>query len=192
MPDSIMTEEFKIYTKTGDKGETSLIGGTRVPKYHPRIEAYGTVDELNSYLGLIRDHDIDEGIKALLLEIQDRLFTLESQLAHDPQTPLHRPLPEIIESDITRLEEAIDSMNETLEPLRSFILPGGHIASSHCHVARCICRRAERITIRLSEVHPVNALNIKYLNRLSDYLFVLARKISKDAHSVETPWIPKV
>jgi len=185
-------EEFKIYTKTGDKGETSLIGGTRVPKYHPRIEAYGTVDELNSYLGLIRDHDIDEDLKEMLLEIQDRLFTLESQLAHDPETKLTRPLPRIEEADILKLEQAIDQMNEGLDPLRSFILPGGQIVSSHCHVARCICRRAERITIRLSEVHPVEALNIKYLNRLSDYLFVLARKISKDFDATETPWIPRV
>ena len=187
-----MADEFKIYTKTGDKGQTSLIGGTRVPKYHPRIEAYGTVDELNSYIGLIRDHEISEDLKALLLEIQDRLFTIESQLAHDPETALTRPLPEISEDDIIKLELAIDKMNEGLEPLSSFILPGGHIVVSHCHVARCICRRAERISIRLAELHPVNALNIKYLNRLSDYLFVLARKTGKDLNAPETPWKPKV
>lgn len=187
-----MGEEFKIYTKTGDKGTTSLIGGTRVPKYHPRIEAYGTVDELNSYIGLIRDHDISEDKKELLLHIQDRLFTLESQLAHDPETKLRRPLPQLEEADIKRLEEAIDKMNEDLEALSSFILPGGHIVVSHCHVARCICRRAERMSIRLSELHPVESLNIKYLNRLSDYLFVLARKIGKDFNAPETPWNPKV
>jgi len=187
-----MADEFKIYTKTGDKGQTSLIGGTRVPKYHPRIEAYGTIDELNSYLGLIRDHEISEDLKALLLEIQDRLFTIESQLAHDPETTLTRPLPEISEDDIIKLELAIDKMNEDLEPLTSFILPGGHIVVSHCHVARCICRRAERICIRLAELHPVNALNIKYLNRLSDYLFVLARKTGKDLNAPETLWKPKV
>ena len=187
-----MSEGFKIYTKTGDKGSTSLIGGTRVPKYHPRIEAYGTVDELKSYIGLIRDQDIAEDIKELLLIIQDRLFTIESRLAHDPDTKLSRPLPELHEEDVTRLETAIDHMNESLEPLSSFILPGGHVAVSHCHVARCICRRAERITIRLSELHPVEILNIKYLNRLSDYLFVLARKIGKDLDAPETLWNPKV
>jgi len=187
-----MSEEFKIYTKTGDKGQTSLIGGTRVPKYHPRIEAYGTVDELKSYIGLIRDQDISDNIKSLLLEIQDRLFTIESQLAHDPETKLNSPLPELFESDISTLESAIDEMNEVLEPLSSFILPGGHVAVSHCHVARCICRRAERITTQLSEDHPVNPLNIKYLNRLSDYLFVLARKTGKDLNAPETLWKPKV
>lgn len=186
-----MTEEFKIYTRTGDKGQTSLIGGTRVPKYHPRIEAYGTIDELKSYLGLVRDQDISDDIKELLLEIQDRLFTIESQLAYDPETKLTRPLPEIIDNDITLLEKAIDSMNTELEPLSSFILPGGHVAVSHCHVARCICRRAERITIRLSEIHVVEPLNIKYLNRLSDYLFVLARKIGKDLNVAENLWKPR-
>ena len=186
-----MPEEFKIYTKTGDKGQTSLIGGTRVPKYHPRIEAYGTIDELKSYIGLVRDQDVSDDISELLLEIQDRLFTIESQLAYDPETKLSRPLPEIEEKDITLLEKTIDSMNTELEPLSSFILPGGHVAVSHCHVARCICRRAERITIRLSEIHPVEALNIKYLNRLSDYLFVLARKIGKDLDAPEIPWKPR-
>jgi len=187
-----MAEEFKIYTKTGDKGQTSLIGGTRVPKYHPRIEAYGTVDELNSYIGLIRDHDIGQDIRDLLFVIQDRLFTLESQLAHDPDTKLTKPLPQIYEEDIEQLEKAIDKMNVVLEPLTSFILPGGHVVVSYCHVARCVCRRAERICIRLAEVHPVNHLNIKYLNRLSDYLFVLARKLGKDLNAPETLWNPKV
>lgn len=187
-----MAEEFKIYTKTGDKGQTSLIGGTRVPKYHPRIEAYGTVDELKSYIGLIRDHEIAMEYKELLIEIQDRLFTIESQLAHDPETKLNRPLPTIEEEDIVRLEKAIDRMNESLPTLTSFILPGGNIVVSHCHVARTICRRAERITIRLSELHPVDALNIKYINRLSDYLFVLARKLGKDLNATETPWKPRV
>jgi cob(I)alamin adenosyltransferase len=187
-----MPEEFKIYTKTGDKGQTSLIGGTRVPKYHPRIEAYGTIDELKSYIGIIRDQDVSGEIKDQLIEVQDRLFTIESQLAYDPGTELSRSLPEISENDVLRLESAIDSMNEVLEPLNSFILPGGHPAVSHCHVARTICRRAERITIRLSELHTVNPLNIKYLNRLSDYLFVLARKMGKDLNATETPWIPRV
>jgi len=187
-----MAKEFKIYTKTGDKGLTSLIGGTRVPKYHPRIEAYGTVDELKSYIGLIRDQEVSDEIKTLLIEIQDRLFTIESQLAHDPDTQLVRPLPEIFEEDVVRLEKAIDKMNEDLEPLSSFILPGGHVVVSHCHVARCICRRAERNTLRLDELRTVNPLNIKYLNRLSDYLFVLARKTGKDLNAPETPWKPRV
>lgn len=187
-----MAKEFKIYTKTGDKGQTSLIGGTRVPKYHPRIEAYGTVDELKSYIGLIRDQEIANEIKKLLIEIQDRLFTIESQLAHDPDTQLSRPLPLIHEEDVVKLEKAIDGMNEELPELSSFILPGGHVIVSHCHVARCICRRAERLSIRLSELHPVEDMNIKYLNRLSDYLFVLARKLGKDLNAPETPWKPKV
>ena len=187
-----MSEEFKIYTKTGDKGQTSLIGGTRVPKYHPRIEAYGTVDELNSYIGLIRDYNIAAEYKELLIEVQDRLFTIESQLAHDPDTKPGRPLPQIHEEDILMLEEAIDKMNEGLPALTSFILPGGHIVVSQCHVARCICRRAERICIHLSELHNVELLYIKYLNRLSDYLFVLARKLGKDLNAPETPWEPRV
>ncbi len=182
-----MAEEWKIYTKTGDKGETSLIGGKRVPKYHERIEAYGTVDELNSYIGLIRDLDVNEATRLLLLEIQDRLFTAESLLAEDPETS-QRPLPQIFEADIELLEREIDAMNETLPPLHSFILPGGHPIVSHCHIARCICRRAERITIRLSETHPVSNLVIKYLNRLSDYLFVLARKIGYDLDAKEVIW----
>ena len=187
-----MAEEFKIYTKTGDKGQTSLIGGTRVPKYHPRIEAYGTVDELNSYIGLIRDLNISTEIKSLLLDVQDRLFTIESHLALDPKTTLNKPLPEVYEKDVLQLEEAIDEMNEELPALSSFILPGGHVIVSHCHIARCICRRAERIAIRLSELHSVDSLNIKYLNRLSDYLFVLARKLAKDLNAPETLWNPKV
>lgn len=187
-----MAGEFKIYTKTGDKGQTSLIGGTRVQKYHPRIEAYGTIDELKSYIGLIRDHEIPEETRTLLVEIQDRLFTIESRLAWDPETTLSRPLPEIIESDIKLLESAIDKMNESLEPLSSFILPGGHMVVSHCHVARCICRRAERNVIRLSELHEVDPLNIKYLNRLSDFLFVLARKMAKTLNATETLWKPRV
>lgn len=187
-----MPEEFKIYTKTGDKGQTSLIGGTRVQKYHPRIEAYGTIDELKSYIGIIRDHEVSKATADLLIEIQDRLFTIESQLAYDPDTKLSRPLPSIDEKDVGLLESSIDAMNEQLKPLSSFILPGGHILVSHCHVARCICRRAERIVIRLSELHQVDDLNIKYLNRLSDFLFVLARKMAKDLDAPETPWKPRV
>ncbi len=186
-----MTKEWKIYTKTGDKGETSLIGGKRVPKYHVRIEAYGTVDELNSYIGLIRDLEVNDHIKTLLLEIQDRLFTAESLLAEDTGTS-KRPLPQICEEDISLLERKIDAMNENLPILHSFVLPGGHPIVSHCHIARCICRRAERITIKLSKNYPVSPLVIKYLNRLSDFLFVLARKIGHDLGAKEEVWKAKI
>ena len=185
-------EEFKIYTKTGDKGETSLIGGSRVPKYHDRIEAYGTLDELNSFIGLVRDQDIDEHTRNILIEVQDRIFTAESLLALDPEHPPRRKLPEIHEEDVILLDKEIDKMNENLEPLMNFILPGGHPVVSMCHVARTVCRRAERITIRLAQQVEVNPLVIKYLNRLSDYLFVLARKLGKDTQAVETVWKARV
>lgn len=187
-----MGKEWKIYTKTGDKGETSLIGGTRVPKFDDRIEAYGTVDELNSYLGLIRDQEISDSSRAVLLEIQDRLFTIESSLATDLNNPPQKKLPAIQEPDIELLENEIDIINEQLPSLTSFILPGGSIASSHCHVARTICRRAERITIKLATTNKVQELNIKYLNRLSDYLFVLARKFIYDFGGEETKWKARV
>lgn len=186
-----MTKEWKIYTKTGDKGETSLIGGKRVPKYHVQIEAYGTVDELNSYLGLICDLITDENMKHVILEIQDRLFTAESLLAEDKETST-RVLPQLSEDDILFLENKIDEMNLKLPELSSFILPGGHPIASHCHIARCICRRAERITIGLSESIEVSELVIKYLNRLSDFLFVLARKITLEMGSKEVLWKPKI
>jgi cob(I)alamin adenosyltransferase len=187
-----MSKAWKIYTKTGDKGETSLIGGTRVPKYDDRIEAYGTVDELKSYLGLIRDQDLNEATEAILIEIQDRLFTIESSLATDFENPPERKLPSIEEKDIGLLEKEIDVMNETLPGLTSFILPGGNIISSHCQVARTICRRAERLTIKLATTTKVEELNIKYLNRLSDYLFVLARKFIYDFGGKEAKWIARV
>jgi cob(I)alamin adenosyltransferase len=185
-----MGTEFKIYTKTGDKGQTSLIGGTRVPKYHERIEAYGTLDELNSYIGLIRDQSNKPGLNEILIEVQDRLFTAESLLAADPSKEL-KALPVIKEDDIILLEQQIDLMNETLPALTNFILPGGHTTSSFCHVARCVCRRAERLTIKLIELYPETLqgeMVVKYLNRLSDYLFVLARSLSYDAGATETPW----
>ena len=186
----VMGIEYKIYTKTGDKGETSLIGGTRVPKYHERIEAYGTIDELNSYIGLIRDQSLSEEQTKALIEIQDRLFTAESLLAADPSKE-HRALPLLADDDIIYLEKQIDKMNESLPSLSNFILPGGHTTVSFCHIARCVCRRAERLTIKLVEYNPdtiQGQVVIKYLNRLSDYLFVLARKVSYDTGSVETPW----
>lgn len=183
-----MGSGFKIYTKTGDKGQTSLIGGTRVPKFHPRIEAYGTIDELNSYIGLIRDHDIADHYKEVLLEIQDRLFTAESLIALDPEAEHPVKLPRLHKSDIDLLEKEIDAMNENLPELKNFILPGGHPIVSYSHVARCVCRRAERHTIRLNQSQPVPDLVIPYLNRLSDYLFVLARKLAKDLNVSENTW----
>jgi cob(I)alamin adenosyltransferase len=183
---------FKIYTKTGDKGQTSLIGGTRVPKFHPRIEAYGTIDELNSFIGLIRDQQIPPPFKAVLLEIQDRLFTAESIIALDPGTETSVKLPVLIESDITLLEKEIDRMNDVLPELKSFILPGGHPVVSYCHIARCVCRRAERQVIRLAQSNPVDEMVIIYLNRLSDYLFVLARRLGKELGADENPWLARV
>jgi cob(I)alamin adenosyltransferase len=182
---------LKIYTKTGDKGQTSLIGGTRIPKFDVRIEAYGTVDELNSNIGLVRDQEIDEHSKIILIEIQDRLFTIGSLLAADPEKN-KMVLPQISETDIVLLEKEIDAMNEYLPEMKHFILPGGHTTISFCHVARCVCRRAERCVLALNEVNPVDELIYKYLNRLSDYLFVLSRKITFDLKAVETPWKPRV
>jgi cob(I)alamin adenosyltransferase len=178
---------MKVYTKTGDKGQTSLIGGTRVPKHHIRIESYGTVDELNSYIGLIRDQQIDDNSKKILIEIQDRLFTIGSSLASDPERSKMK-IPDLKEEDVTLLENEIDKMNETLPEMRSFVLPGGHTTVSYCHIARCVCRRAERLSIHLSESSFVAELVIKYLNRLSDYLFVLSRKLSHDLNAEEIPW----
>jgi cob(I)alamin adenosyltransferase len=178
---------WKIYTKTGDKGKTALIGGTRVPKYDERIEAYGTLDELNAFVGLLRDHSVDEHAKKILLEIQRRLFDAESLLAHDQNKKVNN-LPELKEEDVRLLEEEIDQMNEQLPALTAFILPGGHPVVSYCHVCRTVCRRAERLTIKIAEKYEVSALVIQYLNRLSDYFFVLGRKFAKDFKVDETVW----
>jgi cob(I)alamin adenosyltransferase len=178
---------MKIYTKTGDKGQTSLIGGTRVPKHHIRIESYGTVDELNSWIGLINDQDIATESKTILSEIQDRLFTIGSSLASDPEKSKMK-IPDLHESDIELLEKQIDSMNEVLPEMRFFILPGGHTSISYCHLARCVCRRAERNVIHLHETEYVNEMVIVYLNRLSDYLFVLARFIAHQLNVNEIAW----
>lgn len=183
----IQQQLMKIYTKTGDKGLTSLIGGVRVPKHALRIEAYGSVDELNSYIGLLRDQAIDAHSKAILIEIQDRLFTIGSHLAADPVKSKMK-LPEIHESDITLLETEMDKMNETLPEMKSFVLPGGHTVVSFCHIARCVCRRAERCTTHLASVEKVDETITIYLNRLSDYLFVLSRKIVQDFNAEEIPW----
>jgi cob(I)alamin adenosyltransferase len=182
---------MKIYTKTGDKGKTSLIGGKRVSKYHQRIEAYGTIDELMSYIGLIRDQEIDTDSKAILIEIQDRLMTCASVLATDSEDGTVK-IPEIKEQDIEFLEKEIDRLDAELPPLRQFVLPGGHTVVSYCHIARTVCRRSERIIIKLSEEFFVPELIIKYINRLSDFLFVLSRKFSKDFNIKEIPWQPKL
>lgn len=184
---------FKIYTKTGDLGKTSLIGGTKVPKSNIRIESYGTVDELNSYIGLLGDSFLHSETLEILREIQDRLFTIGSSLACDPQREPIMKIPDLNEQDIALLERQIDGMNTVLPPMKSFILPGGHIAVSHAHVARCICRRAERLCVQLQQNQEfIEPLVIKYLNRLSDYLFVLARFIGHTLQIAEIPWKPRV
>ena len=188
---------MKVYTKTGDTGTTALFGGTRVPKHHIRIESYGTVDELNSHIGLIRDQDMSDLYKNVLIEIQDRLFTVGAILATPPEKEtLKNGQPRlqnlgIIESDIEFLENEIDTMEEALPPMTHFVLPGGHTTVSYCHIARCVCRRAERLAVHLNDIEPTDERVIKYLNRLSDYLFVLARKLSHDLNADEVQWIPR-
>jgi len=182
---------MKIYTKTGDKGKTSLFGGKKVSKSDLRIDSYGTVDELNSYIGLVRDQEINKDRKEQLVEIQDRLFTIGSILATEPGNDKVK-VPQLSEKDITFLEQQIDSMEEQLPPMKSFVLPGGHQSVSFCHVARCVCRRSERLVIALNETEAINEKVYQYLNRLSDYLFVLARKMSHELGAEETPWIPKM
>jgi len=184
-----MSEKRKIYTKTGDLGETSLLGGTRVSKSHDRVDAYGTLDELNSFLGLLRDQPIGDHYRQALLRIQENLFVAEARIAADPNLK-HNSLPLFQEEEILFLENEIDKMNSSLKELTHFILPGGYAPSSICHVARTVCRRAERAVIRLSTTNPPEEIIIRYLNRLSDYLFVLARKTGNDAGADETLWDP--
>jgi cob(I)alamin adenosyltransferase len=167
-----------------------LFGGRRLLKSDLRIEAYGTVDELNSHLGLLRDYATAQDIRGLLKSIQDRLFTLGSNLASDPQKSL--PVPDIREEDIANLEQEIDRMNERLPELKNFILPGGHPAVSFCHIARCVCRRAERLVVHLAQQEQVAPILIQYLNRLSDYLFVLARFLAKEQGAEEVIWSPRM
>jgi cob(I)alamin adenosyltransferase len=183
---------MKIYTKTGDKGLTSLIGGARVPKSSLRIDCYGTVDELNSYVGLLRDQEVNVKRRDLLKEIQDRLFTIGSHLATDPTQEVHKRLPDLHAADVDLLETQMDLMNESLPPLREFVLPGGHPAVSFGHVARCVCRRAERLAVHLREESSVEDLVIIYLNRLSDYLFVLSRAMASDLGVEEVTWKPRL
>ncbi len=182
---------MKIYTRTGDQGLTSLIGGTRVPKSSLRIEAYGTVDELNACVGLLRDQDINASRRPLLKELQDRLFTIGSALAADPEKSRMK-LPDLHEADVTLLEDEMDRMNVDLPELHAFILPGGHPAVSHAHMARCVCRRAERLAIHLREESFVADLVVMYLNRLSDYLFVLSRYMAYELGVEEVIWKARV
>lgn len=188
---------MKIYTKTGDKGTTALFGGTRVPKHHIRIESYGTIDELNSHLGLIRDQEINQQYKDLLIHIQDRLFTVGAILATDPEKAILKSgkerlnIPKISADDIERLEKEMDTMNTELPPMTHFVLPGGHQTVSFCHIARCVCRRAERLATALNDIKGIEPNALMYLNRLSDYLFVLARKLSYDLQANEIKWIPE-
>ena len=188
---------MKIYTKTGDKGTTALFGGTRVAKHNIRIDAYGTIDELNSWLGLIRDQDIDQHSIQILILIQDKLFTIGSELATEPKKAVLKSgkerlrINKIGEDDIVILEKEMDQMNESLPPITNFVLPGGHTTVSYCHIARTVCRRAERLVSNLYEKEPFDLSILSYINRLSDYLFVLARKLTKDVKAEEINWIPE-
>lgn len=188
---------MKIYTKTGDTGQTSLISGRRVSKADIRIDSFGTVDELNSWIGLVRDQPVNESRRDLLKEIQDRLFTVGATLATDPDAGLRgktprKAMPDIVEGDVTLLEQAMDAMDAELPELRLFVLPGGHESVSYAHLARTVCRRAERLVIALNNESPVDPLVIQYLNRLSDYLFVLSRKMTQELGVEEVAWKPRI
>jgi cob(I)alamin adenosyltransferase len=185
---------MKIYTKTGDQGTTSLFGGTRVPKHHIRIQSYGTVDELNSWIGLLRDQGIENRHREFLLTIQDKLFTVGSMLA--TETPAEKgrkvriEIPQVVAEDVTALEDEMDHLDADLPPMTNFILPGGHPVVSYCHITRTVCRRAERMTTLLNEQSPISEIVLIYLNRLSDYLFILSRKLSSEVKADEIKWIP--
>ncbi|MBU2899643.1 cob(I)yrinic acid a,c-diamide adenosyltransferase [Maribacter dokdonensis] len=187
---------MKVYTKTGDDGTTGLFGGTRVPKHHIRIDSYGTVDELNSWLGLIRDQQIDEVHQQQLIAIQEHLFTVGAILANDPEKELLKngeerlKITKVGHTEINYLEQAIDEMDGQLPQMTHFILPGGHTTVSYCHIARTVCRRAERIATLLFQTEPFDINVLSFLNRLSDYLFVLARKLSYNLQANEIKWIP--
>lgn len=182
---------MKIYTKTGDTGTTALFGGKRVSKADLRIETYGTVDELNSYMGLVRDQPVNQNRKNILVEIQDRLFTIGSILATEPGN-MKVKIPSLTHQDVAILEKEIDAMDATLPPMKSFVLPGGHQSVSFCHVARTVCRRAERLVIALDAAEKIDVIVVQYLNRLSDYLFMLSRKMSAELSAEEMPWKPRM
>lgn len=181
---------MKVYTKKGDDGTTSLLGGTRVPKHHLRIEAYGTVDELNSWLGLLKDQPATLPYSDFIQHIQDCLFTLGSTLASDPEAS-RMVLPQITEADVTALEQSIDEMETQLPLLKNFVLPGGHPANSTAHLARCVCRRAERLVVHLHAHSPLPVVHLHYLNRLSDWLFVFAREMTRLTRTQEITWRPR-
>ncbi len=181
---------MKIYTRTGDAGETSLLGGTRVPKHHLRIESYGTVDELNSWVGLVRAGFTDADTQVVLDKIQNNLFVVGSHLATDP-TKTNVKIPQLQEVDVLELENEMDAMDKQLAPLKNFVLPGGSVEVAHSHLARCVCRRAERLATQLSYNEAVDPLVLRYLNRLSDYLFVLGRFIAHTNNVHEIPWKPR-
>lgn len=180
---------MNIYTRTGDEGDTSLFGGRRVSKADLRIEAYGTVDELNAFVAVVRDQEVNSKRAHFLIQIQERLFTIGALLATVPGNTRVK-VPKLEGSEVDALEQAIDEMEVHLEPLRNFVLPGGHISVSHCHVARTVCRRAERRIVALHQAEPVDPIIIKYINRLSDYLFVLSRAVAAELGTAETPWKP--
>lgn len=188
---------MKIYTKTGDKGTTALFGGTRVSKHHIRINSYGTVDELNSWIGLLRDQISTDEHSRDLLEIQNHLFTMGAMLATDPEKAQLKSgkerlaIPLIRETDVHGLEVLIDRLNQSLPAMTHFILPGGHQVVSTCHITRTVCRRAERMITLLHENEGVDEQILAYINRLSDYLFVLARKLSDELKVKEIKWIPE-
>ena len=181
---------LKIYTKKGDKGMTSLFGGTKLSKNHIRIEAYGTIDELNSFIGLLRDHSENGARRELLHEIQVNLFTIGSILA--VEDPAKFNLPSLNQKEVRVLEEEIDGMEEKLSQLKNFILPGGHPISSYCHLARVVCRRAERRVVALNEAAEIDDIIVEYLNRLSDFFFVLSRMIIKEEGAEEVYWKPEI
>lgn len=185
-----LVTDRKIYTRKGDRGETSLLGGQRVPKHDERVEAYGTLDELNGHIGLLRDLSKNVWIREILVHVEDRLFAVEAVFAAANSSDIER-LPKLLESDVDGLEQAIDKMNETLPSLSNFVLPGGNVANSFAHIARAVCRRAERCVSRVAFDHTQCALALRYINRLSDFLFVLARKFSCDAGTPEICWNPK-
>lgn len=177
---------MKVYTKTGDRGTTSLIGGTRVPKFHIRVEAYGTIDELISYIGLIRSQEIEVHIAETLHQIQVKLMDIAAIMASDEKA---KKIRQVTDSDIKILESEIDKSDTDLEPLKYFVLPGGHNTPAFCHIARCICRRAERMILHVNEETDVPENVLAYMNRLSDYLFILARKLHKNLGVPEFFWI---
>ena len=182
---------MKIYTKTGDQGTTALFGGKRVSKSDLRIETYGTIDEVNSWVGVLRDQEVNGKRNEELVEIQDRLFTIGSILAVEPGNTKVK-VPALSPEDVTFLEKRIDTMESGLEPMKVFVLPGGHSSVSFGHVTRTVCRRAERLVIALGQAEQVDPLVVQYLNRLSDYFFVLCRAMSSELKAPETPWKPRM